>query len=216
MTPLIKNYSFFILIFFFTTSILANTTWELNKEEAGVQVYVRDTPGSALKSFKGVLVIPARMSSIVTVLEDTGVYPRLFHNCKSGRLLKRVNEQESYKYIVTDMPWPAKDRDTVVHSFLKQDSKTKNVEITLNAAPQYYDLKPGLVRISKMKGRWLLMPDKKGTKVVYEMSVDPGGNLPKWLVNTLAVDIPFYTLNNLKALVAQARYKNAKHPIVID
>ena len=42
-----------------------------------------------------------------------------------------------------------------------------------------------MVRIQNMKGRWLLTPianDKSNIKIEYEMDLDPGGNIPKWLV----------------------------------
>jgi hypothetical protein len=46
------------------------------------------------------------------------------------------------------------------------------------------------------------VPQKKGgIQFIYEISVDPRGKIPKWMVNAMAVDYPFYTLKQVRALV---------------
>ena len=45
---------------------------------------------------------------------------------------------------------------------------------------------------------------------VYEMSIDPGGNIPKWVVNAMAIDLPFYTLQKLRKISKEDKYANAK------
>ncbi len=201
---------------FFSVSVYANNPWVLKKEANGIQVFVRDTPGSAFKAFKGVTNIPARLTALVAVIEDTKAYPQLLHQCKSARDIKEVGNTQSYKYIVTDMPWPVKDRDVIVYSVMQQNKQSKQVEIKMKASPNTLPLKAGRVRISKMVGRWHLIPENKGTKVIYEMSVDPAGNLPKFLVNALSTDMPFNTLNNLRNLVKRPVYKTSKHAFIID
>jgi len=209
--------SIFVLLVSFAQLLNAEASWQLDKDENGIKVYVRDSAGSAVQSFKGVVNIPARIPSIVTALEDTKSYPLFLHNCKTASDLKTVSDSESFKYIVTNMPWPVKDRDMIVHSLMSQDRNTKKVSIKMNADVKLLAQKPGLVRISQMKGSWSLVPAAKGTvKVTYEMNVDPGGNLPKWLVNSLAVDIPFHTLRKLREQLKKPVYENAKHAVIID
>jgi len=201
---------------FFSPLAHASNPWVLKKEAHGIQVFLRDIPGSALKSFKGVINIPARLSSLVAVIEDTKVYPQLLQKCKSARDIKLIGNNQAYKHIVTDMPWPVKDRDTVVYSIMQQNKQSKQVEIKMKAAPKMLPLTKDIVRITTMTGRWVLIPEKNGTKVIYEMSVDPAGNLPKWLVNTISTDMPFNTLNNLRVLVKRPVYKQVKHAFIVD
>jgi ribosome-associated toxin RatA of RatAB toxin-antitoxin module len=200
----------------FVPSLYADNTWKLSKQKKGIQVYLRDTPGSALKSFKGVIHIPAKLVALVSVIEDTKAYPQLLHHCKTAHDIKSTGKNDAYKYIVTGMPWPVKDRDAIVYSVMQQNKQTKQVEIKMSASPNTLPLKAGKVRISKMVGRWVLSPEKEGTKVTYEMSVDPAGKLPKFLVNALSTDMPFNTLNNLRNLVKKPVYKLAKHNFIID
>jgi len=204
---------------FIILSSTANATnhWQLNKQENGIQIYVRDSSTSAVDSFKGVVTLPASLSALVALLDDTKIYTQLLHDCKSAQVVKVLGENQSYKYIVTNMPWPVKDRDMIVHSVLTQNLKTKQVIINMKSAPKFVALKANRVRIKNMTGRWILTPAGKGmTKVVYEMNVDPAGDLPKWLVNTLSVDIPYFTLNNLRKLVKKREYQSAKLSNVIN
>jgi ribosome-associated toxin RatA of RatAB toxin-antitoxin module len=213
------NYKLFVVVFLLLFSQLsyAKTTWQLNKEDDGIKVYVRDTQGSVVKSFKGEVIISASLTSLVLALEDTKSYPQFLHNCKKSSNLKIVSPSESYKYIVTNMPWPVEDRDMIVHSLMSQDKTSKIVTIKLAAAPKELENKVGLVRIKKMLGSWRLIPEAKGqVKVIYEMNVDPGGSLPKWLVNSLAVDIPFHTLRKLRKQLKKPAYQNIKHSLIID
>lgn len=204
-----KKTIFLVMTLFVATSLSADN-WQLVKEKGGIQVFTRNTPGSSLKAFKGVVSIPASLSAVVATLDDTSVYSQLFHNARNAKELKKVNEFESYKYMVTKLPWPAKSRDSIIHSVLKQDKKSKVIQISMRGAPKYIPAKAGLIRMQKMTGRWLLIPEKKRVKVVYEMSADPGGNLPTWLVNSMSVDIPFITLMNLKKLVKRPKYQKVK------
>lgn len=212
-------YKLLLIVCLLLPSIVVNAAnWKLTKESNGIQVFTRPISGTSLKAFKGVVSIPARLTSIVTTINDTSVYPYLFHGTESAKELKKVNDTESYKYVVTELPWPAQSRDSIIHSVIKQDKKSKTIQITMRGVPKYIPSKPGLVRIQKMTGRWLLVPEKnkKSIKVIYEMNVDPGGNLPKWLVNNMSVDLPFITLANLRDIVRRAKYKNVRRSFIID
>ena len=208
----IRNLSYCVLLLcVYSASSQANTQWRLDKDEDGVKVYLRDTKGSALKSFKSTVTLNTNLSSILAVIRDTTSYPRWLHNCRSAKTLKREGARKSINYIVTNMPWPVVDRDVIVSSVLTQNRSNKRIEIKLNALPKFTPKVNGKVRIEKMQGRWLLTPtgDSK-VNVVYELAIDPGGNIPKWVVNSMAVDLPFNTLQKLKTMVKQAPYDNAK------
>ena len=195
----------------------ANTQWRLEKEDEGIQVYLRDTPGSALKSFKSTMTIKRRLSAVLAVIEDTASYPRWLHNCRSAKTLKQTSETQLVNYIVTDMPWPVADRDAVIAASRTQDKKNKRIEIKLHAEPKLVANVAGKVRIEEMRGRWLLTPvANDSVNVVYEMSIDPGGNIPKWVVNSMAVDLPFYTLNKLRQISKEDQYATAKIKGIVD
>ncbi len=208
---------------FLASPVKAENAWQLTKQEEGIQVYVRDNPNSPLKIFRGVVTLPVtKLSSLVAVLDDVKAMPQLLHNCKSAKILKKENDFSTTLYVVSKMPWPVKNRDSIVYSVMTQDKNTKKVLIKMQSKPKSVPPKKGMVRVQAMSGYWEFMPvlvdgkNSKNVKVTYELSIDPGGSLPKWLVNTLAVDFPFYTLKNLRELVKKPVYRDAKSPNIIN
>ena len=217
------RFSKIIILFtlLFSSTLKAENTWQLTKQEEGIKVYERGNPNSPLKVFRGVMILPAtKLSSLVAVLDDVNAMPKLLHDCQSARIISEVKNKSSTLYLVTKMPWPVKNRDSVVYSVITQDKKTKKVLIKVQSKPKAVPLKRGMVRVQTMSGYWEFMPvgekNSGKIKVTYELSIDPGGNLPKWLVNALAVDFPFNTLKNLRQLVQQPAYKNATRAHIID
>ena len=139
----------------------AENPWVLSKQSDAIKVFVRNTPGSLIKSFKGEVSVSAKLTSLIALIDDTKIYPQFFYQCKSAKKIKEVGNNQSYKYIVTGMPWPVKDRDVIVHSVISQNKQSKQVEIKMQAAPTLMPIEKARVRIKKMSGRWLLTPDKK-------------------------------------------------------
>jgi len=195
----------------------ANSQWRLDKDEEGIQVYLRNTSDSAVKSFKSNMTVNGSLSSVLSVIEDIDSYPRWLHNCRSAKVLQSTSETQSVVYVVTDMPWPVVDRDAAFTSHRIQNKTNKRIEIKLSVLPKVVANVAGKVRIQKLQGRWLLTPLEKGKiNVVYEMSIDPGGNIPKWVVNAMAVDLPFYTLKKLRKISKEDKYATAKVKGIIE
>ncbi|MEE9325981.1 MAG: START domain-containing protein [Cocleimonas sp.] len=190
-----------ISILFFQVFVCADENWRLIREEQDIQVYSRDNTDLLLKSVKGVVKINASLDDLLEVLADIKTCSQWLHQCKFARTIKQPSFIERYDYIVTDMPWPVWDRDVVVRSVFQQNRATKQVTITFSSSPDSVPLKSGLIRVTKMEGRMLLTPhEKEFVQVIYEVSVDPAGKIPKWLVNQTAEDFPFYSLKKLREL----------------
>lgn len=193
-----------------------NLNWHSTKKSNGIEVFLRNTKNSPLKAFKGVVTVNSKLSSIMAVLDDTDGYPKWLFNCKSAKTINKSSNSIT-NHIVTKMPWPVKNRDTVLFNSTAQDSVSKNIEIKIMAKPRLLPNKAGVVRIENMQGRWLLRPVAAGkVNIIYEMNVDPGGSIPKWLVNSLTVDHPFNTLKNMREVLKEAKYVNASFEGIID
>ncbi|MFQ5787419.1 MAG: START domain-containing protein, partial [Thermodesulfobacteriota bacterium] len=66
-------------------------------------------------------------------------------------------------------------------------------------------------RIKKSTGSYKLKPLTDSTiEVTWQHHTEPGGGIPKWLVNSLLVDTPFKTLKNLRKIVQEDKYKKTK------
>ena len=211
---------FLLLLFIFPAVILpsiAQSQWERVKSSNGVEIFVRPVSGSAIKEFRGVTEVQSSISAALAVLEDTGSYTRWIHRCSEAKLLNKKTDYERIIYNVTSSPWPVDDRDIAVKSVISQEKKSAVVTITLTGLPDYIPAKPKKVRMAKLNGCWILEPLGNGRlRVTYRMHSEPGGSVPEALVNSSLVDIPYNTLYNLRKMINQSPYKDAKYDEIIE
>ena len=194
----------FILLFFTLAlglQLQADSEWKLIREEEDIQVYSHYSPNTVVKTVKGVVIISASLNKVLKVFEDIRKCPSWMYRCRSAETLQQLNIVERIDYLIIDLPWPAWDRDVIIHSLFQQDKNTNDVEIKFRTSSKAMACKPGIVRVADMKGAMRFVPQKDGgIQFTYEISVDPRGKIPKWLVNAMAIDFPFYTLKKVREL----------------
>jgi hypothetical protein len=215
----IKKLSLLILFILWAVILpsIAESQWERVKNSNGIEVYVRSVSGSAIKEFKAITEVQSSISAVLALLDDTDSYTRWMHRCSEAKLLYKKNDYERIIYNVTSSPWPVDDRDIAVKSVISQNNKTAVVTITLTGLPEYIPAKPKKVRMVKLNGYWMLEPLGNGKlRVTYRMHSEPGGSVPDTLVNSSLVDIPYNTLYNLKKMINQSPYKDAKYDVIVE
>ena len=198
----------------------AGESWRLKKKHEGIEIYVRRVPGSKVDEFRGVMRLAGtRLSSLVAAFDDTPSYTRWMHECIEATLVKKITLYERVTYSVTRAPWPVWNRDMVTHSIVSQDPGTLAVTIRMTALPgsDLVPLRERIVRVPMMRGAWSFTPLESGEiEVTYQMRSDPGGTLPQGLANMAVVDLPYYTLRNLRNTVREEPYASAVVPQVTE
>jgi hypothetical protein len=207
------NYLILILLLFLCSIVTIGSAiaqWELVKDEDGIKVFLKRVPDSKIKEFKGVTNINSSLDSILAVLYDIDACPKWVHNCKYAIKLTEISFNESYIYQVINFPFPVRDRDLILKTVMTQNPETKDVTIKLNSAPDYIAETKNF-RIQKSTGYYSFKPLPDGTvEVTWQHYTDPGGGVPTWIVNSLILATPFKTLKNLKKLVHEQKYQEAK------
>lgn len=203
----------FILLFFTNSAFMASpeTPWRLERNEQNILVYSRNSPNSSFKEIKVETNFNAPLSVIVALLKDISAFPSWVYKCETAHVVKHQDHKEMIYYQKSDVPWPVSDRDMVVQSRFRQDPATKIVYFNSVAMPDILPLKADIVRIRKFKGSWTLTPIADGTvNVEYQIGIDPGGSLPAWMVNMASTEGPLITTQNLKKVVKQPKYQQAR------
>ncbi len=217
---IINTLAIFLALTIFISAVDAaeRGDWKLKKTSAGIEVYVREVPGSDLNEFKGIMYLKGvRLGSLLAVFDDTPAYPAWMHECIEAKLLKRINLFERITYTVTHAPWPVWDRDIISYSIVKQDPKTLTVTIQLAGRADYLPQVPKRVRVPKLNAVWIFKPMDNGEIMVfYQLHSEPGGTLPAGLANMASVDLPYYTLFKLRDFIKQEKYAGAVYPQVIE
>lgn len=183
-----------LLIFFSAVpAASAENTWQLRKNDRGIQVHTRKVEGSPILEYKAVMQTGAPIEKVLAFFEQEQKMPLWFHQCTASRLVREESSDRKILYFVLDLPWPVSDRDAV---YLRQRSVDAAGIVTyqLSAMPHEIPRKDGLVRIPYLKSFWRFTPlEGGGTEIFFQQHGNVGGNIPAALVNRLAVDIPYNT-----------------------
>ena len=206
-----------IIFWAFVSSHAQAADWQkqLYDKENDILVYTRKVKGSKMKAFRAITRIKSNLSGLVALLEDTSRTHKWVYKCKAMALIEQVTETEAIYYMLTDMPWPVKDRESISQTNLFQDPVSKVVRINVMAKNDVFPENDELIRVRKMQGYWQLTPLDDGmVEVIYEAHADPGGGLPSWLVNSFVVEAPHNTLLGLRKEVSREEYQKKKVPYV--
>jgi len=187
----------------------AQTDWKLVTNKEGIKVYTSIVPDSKIKAIKVECDLDATPSQLVALIMDVKTATDWVYHTKSAVVVKQVSPSELYYYSEINLPWPAANRDFVAHLTVSQKPDTKVVTIQGPAVPGFVPAKTGIVRIDHSDGKWVITPTGPDeVKVVYTIHVDPGGDLPSWLVNMFATEGPVHIFRNLKAELQKSAYKS--------
>ncbi len=199
-------------LFFPIMAIAQENNWTLKKNKSGIQVFIRNIPGSRFKEFKAIIEVEATMTSVLRLMEDIPSYPQWFPKLKESRLLKKINSTEMILYHWMKLPIPADDRDSVFKVTATRDARTKAVTLRLTSMWDYLPERKGITRVKQITGNWAFVPDRtRGTvTITYQMHSNPGGNLTPWMANAAVVKRPFTVLNNMREMLKKPQYRDAK------
>jgi len=194
--------------------------WVLKQEDAttGTRVWLRERPG-ATPAFRATTTISARLSALAAVLLDATRTHEWVYRTREAVLLASDGPTRGVSLVVTAMPWPLEDRESIVAWEMTQDPDTLAVTLAGRSAPDRLPPHPGRVRMPEFESRWQLTPRADGrVDVRFEGSGNPGGNLALPLLRDfvgLAVwQGPWHTVRALGEIVRRPEFARAELPFI--
>ena len=183
--------------------------WKLAKNMSGIKVYTKTIPGSVLKAVKAEMTVRTTLSSLIALMTDFDSFTRWYPQMKVFTCVKEINKLEFYIHIMTDAPWPVKDRDSLCHFKIFQDPADKSINIEYTDLPGILPEEPGIIRVKKLYGLFRFTP-VNGDRVLitYETHSDPGGKIPAWMANATTTERPYKIFKNMKKMVMKDKYQN--------
>lgn len=189
--------------------------WELKKQKDGIQVYVREQPGSPIKELKFSTTLRASLHAVGALLTDVEGYNDWVYASVVSRTIERVSDTEVYYYAELDFPWPFENRDLVLYSRFWQDPATYAIHSRTWSRHWMLPEKENIVRIKDTNLSWAFRPGPDGmVQVDYYLQSDPGGNIPAWMVNLAADQGPFQSMLRFREMLTRAPYRDRKLPFV--
>ncbi len=206
-----------VLLLLGTQLCWAQKDWTLKSNKSGLDIYTKTVTASGLKGIKVKGSLPATLSQMVALIMDVDASAEWVYATKSSKLLKKISDKELYYYSEVELPWPLSNRYFIAHLTVSQNEKTKVVTIIGPTIPDYLPTTEGVVRVSHSYGKWVLSSlNKNNTHIEYTLEVDPGGNIPVWLVNLFSTSGPTHSFKKMATRVQLPKYVNAKLNYIIN
>ncbi len=176
----------------------AQPSWKLVRDKNGIQVYTASIEKSKFKSIRVQTVLEGTIPKLMQILGDISKHPEWVYKAKSAIIVKQISPNEFIYYTETTLPWPASNRDAIIHLTMTSDTLQHSLTITAFSEPDLLEKKEGLVRIPYTNAKWQVTESNNQITIDYVFKVDPGGDLPAWLVNMMADKGPFESFYKLK------------------
>lgn len=171
--------------------------WRLNKEKEGIKIFSRKSDRSSFNDIKVEMDLEGTIDQLRKILLDVEKYTEWAYSTSVSKLEKVISPDEFIYYSVISAPWPASDRDFYAKCILQENNGTLTMQS--DVLPDYGPVEENKVRIPWSMAKWSITP--KGDNQLhleYTLQMDPGGNLPAWLVNLFSTTGPISTFSSLK------------------
>lgn len=180
-----------------TAWVVGQSQWILKKNEKGIKVYAAPRSSTGMHRVKVETEFKTEQSRIVHSIFNVSDFTKWVYQCSQSQLIARVNDSVFIYRHVTKVPWPFENRDQVAKVTVSRHAKglvTMSSQMVVGY-PEY----PNHIRIKHSESTWNLFPLKNGgTQLIYQLSFDPGGNVPSWLIDLFITDGPYHTFVNLR------------------
>jgi hypothetical protein len=209
--------SVLVLLSALSFSVVAADDWNeaTYDKENDIRIFTRHVEGSDTLAFKAITHVTGRLTAGVALLQDAQRTKDWVFNCKIMEEIELISDTQGIYYMITNMPWPVKDRDSITETRVSQDQESLVVRVDMKARNDVFPSNDDFIRIKEMSGYWLFTPiEGNQIEVVYEAHADPGGGLPSWLVNSFLVDAPLNTLRGFRQLIGEEIYQKANRAFI--
>jgi len=184
--------------------------WSLKKDKRGIQVYTARVPESKHRAVFTTMRINSELSEVVALLMDFENCRKWAKTCKELEVVSSLSETTQRVYAVVDLPFPAKDRDSISLIRWEKDNRTGIVSMESNADPLASEgLDSKYIHMTYAHVLWRIVPSPKGLIIENYAHLNPNGALPVWLTNLLSTEEPYKTLRRMRARLNEGHYQNA-------
>ena len=195
------KYSLYLpfLVLFLPMMGMAQPNCELKKEKDNIKVYGCPVEGSALNDIRVEFEVNSTIEKYIPIVLDVAHYGEWRYREFNQKVLKKINDTELIYYAQVSAPFPMSDRDLVLHLKLNQDPITKIMTVKIESMLDYIPPVEDVVRVPSSLSTMTLTPvGESKLKVSCLVRINPGGQLPAWVINMFSTQGPYETFKNLK------------------
>lgn len=148
--------------------------------------------------------VHATAAAFLQLLEDTANISKWAANTEKAQLLGQPDANTHIVHTYFTAIWPVSKRDMVTQSVWQQDAGSGVLTMIVTDMGQHFPAVKGYVRMQQVEGRWTLTPLAAGRlKIQYQGQADPGGKLPHFIADKVALKATFTTFSHLPQVLMQ-------------
>jgi hypothetical protein len=177
--------------------------WRLYKATGETRVEYRHDAGKLLE-VRAQTAANSTAAAFLHLLEDTANIKTWAANTEKAKLLGQPDANTHIVHTYFTAIWPVSKRDMVTQSVWQQDAGSGVLTMQVSDAGQHYPLAKGYVRMQSVQGLWTLTPQADGVLLIqYQGQADPGGKLPRFIADKVALKATFTTFSRLPQVLMQ-------------
>ena len=189
-----------------------DASWKRVASTEGIQVFARDVEGSDVREVKAIARIDAPPGRILAALDDIDSYTETMPYTEVARVVKREGNS-TWMYTVINAPIVSRRDYCIKLTASRLPDGTLKYE--WEPANEYAPSESVGVRVEVTRGHWLLRPvdGGKATQAEYYVYTDPGGGLPRWVINRANNTAVPDVVKAVRAAAKSDRYAKVSHPL---
>ena len=178
----------------------------LKKDKDNIKVYSCKIAGTDFKAVRAEFELNASIEDYMAIVLDVDRYKEWHYRVVNPRILHKISDTELIYYTQIRSPWPVSNRDMILRLKLDINSETSVLTVIIESISDYLPTVDNVVRIPESYSKMTLTPTGKSKlKAEYYIQVDPGGQIPAWVVNLVSTQAPYETFKNLIERVERRR-----------
>lgn len=173
--------------------------WTLRKEKDGIDIYTRHSDVSKCNDIRVDMDLKGTIRQLAAIILDVDRYTDWVYATRTSLMVKKLNPTEVIYYAQVGTPWPTSNRDYYADVKISFNQAEQSMSVMSMGLRNYQPEKKDLVRVPMSKGSWTVTtasPSK--IHLQYVLEIDPGGEVPAWIINSFATRAPLETFSNLK------------------
>jgi hypothetical protein len=201
---------FFAFVFLVTGSIftftaLGQSNCELTNVKDGISISRCKVEGSAYDGVYVEFESEGELEHYLRLATDAPNFVNWHYKIDKVEMIPDADIEGIVYRSEIDTPWPLTTREMIVQ--VEVEKADTAATVVTKSIPGYIPLRKAYLRIpysySKMEVQKL---EGDSLKFSYYVEVDPGGNVPAWIVNMFSSQGPYHTFSRLKSILTKEAF----------
>ncbi|MFP3860252.1 MAG: START domain-containing protein [Bacteroidales bacterium] len=184
--------------------------WKLIKHSDEIKVYIKEeSKNSDYVNIRATTESEGSLEAFATIMHDVPNYKNWMHSVEETYIVEEESNYHFSYYMLTNFPWPTKDRDVVLNMKFEWLPEEETFITHSKEKEGLVSEKNNIVRIQKVNASYSFTRQRNNNiRIEYKGKINPGVQLPDWIMEKVYHIAPYNTLKNLRQIVQKYQDKD--------